>query len=116
MPLAAAPVLAAMIGAGGTVAGAAIAKKKGKTQKQMEALQYDLAQKAAQRQTQLQPVHDSILRAYSSMLSPQGNDVNASMGKALPATTSPNYYGNPGGSEWWGTPPNVPGQRRPPSF
>ena len=116
MPIA--PFIPAIISAGGAIAGSAIAKKKSSQQKAMENLQIQLTNQAAQRHQQLQPVHDSILRAYSAMLSPQGTDTNAAMLKALPSSTQPgNYYDNPGGESWWGA-PQVPGvtpvQRRPP--
>ena len=97
------PFIPAIISAGGAVASTAIAKKKGKTQKQMEQMQLDLTRQAAQRQTQLQPVHDSILRAYAAMTSPSGSDLGVQTQKALaggtPGTTS-GYYDNP--QKWWG--------------
>jgi hypothetical protein len=95
------PFIPAIIAAGGAVASTAIAKKKSKQQKAMEQLQLDLTQKAARRDTQLQPVHDSILQAYSAMTSPQGSNIGASMNKALPGAP-PNYYAAPQTAQWWG--------------
>jgi hypothetical protein len=101
------PAIPAIIMAGGGIASAAIAKKKGKTQKQMEQLQLDLTNRAAQRQQQLQPVHDSILQAYAAMTSPQGSNVGATTAAALPGAV-PNYYESPGGGNWWGQNPQGP--------
>jgi hypothetical protein len=106
MPLAAAAP--AIIMAGGSIASAAIAKKKSAAQKQMEALQVALTQHQAARQKAMEPAQDSIMRAYASMISPEGGFDPSSL-HGLSGTQPASYYGTNQGtdpfSSWWGTTP-----------
>ena len=106
------PAVPAIIMAGGAIASAAINKRRSAEQKKMEQLQIQLAQHGAQRQQAAEPVQDSIMQAYASMISPQGGFNPASM-KGLSGSQPASYYGanqgtNPN-SQWWGTQPTAGG-------
>jgi len=98
------PAVPAIIMAGSAIASAAIAKKKSKQSKSLEAMQNSLLQKQIKRQDAVEPAQDAIMRSYAAMTSP-GNFDQSSL-KGLSGQQPPNYYGqgqgNDPNSKWWG--------------